>query len=152
MTVISRKTVRDEIAAALSTAIAGSGKPVSSVFGYQPGQLNGESPVVLILSAGSERQIAGLGAKKYDNRFEFELHFMVYDGKDNQPLTEKQREDKVDEIEALAAEWFANNQSGTNYRALRYTTVPTQITTVTYLDGNPYRLEIVKISLEAPDL
>ncbi len=150
MSVLSRKSVREEIATALAADIAGTGKPVSSVYPYQIGVLNGESPVVLVLSNGTQRHPRGMGAKTYDNAFTFELHVLVYDGKDN-PLTEQQREDKVDEIEAAMAAWFALHQSGTNYRACTYTPEPTQITTVKYLDGNPYRLEVAKVHVEAPD-
>ncbi len=152
MTVLNRETVRDEIVTALSAAIAGSGKPAAAVYGYQKGKLDGESPVVLVLSAGIQRAIAGLGTNKYYNQVTLEIHILVYDGADNQPLTEIQREDKVDEIEAATADWFKDHQIGTSYRAARYTPEqPSEITTVTYLDGNPYRLEIVKVQLEAPD-
>ena len=87
MTIISRKTIRDEIVAALSTALTGSGKPVSSVYGYQIGKLSGESPVVLVLSRSTERRPAGVGAKKFNNTFELELQVLVYDGLENNPLT-----------------------------------------------------------------
>jgi hypothetical protein len=152
MTTLSRETVRDEIVASLASSIAGSGKPVSSVYGYQVGKLDGESPVVLVLSASTARTPRGMGAQSWDNEFSFELHVLVYDGKDANPLTEQQREDKMDEIEAAIAGWMATHQHGTNYRALYYTPEPTTITSVTYLDGNPYRLEVIKVRVEAPDL
>ncbi len=155
MTIISRKTIRDEIVAALSTALTGSGKPVSSVYGYQIGKLNGESPVVLVLSRSTERRPAGVGAKKFNNTFELELQVLVYDGLENNPLTEQQREDKVDEIEAAMADWFASHQNGAEHamthRALTYTPTPTAVEPITYLDGNPYLLERVTVRLEAQD-
>jgi hypothetical protein len=151
MTVLSRKTVRDEIATALQTAVAGSGKPFSSVYGYQIGKLDGESPVCLVLSAPIQRSIQGIGTQRYYNTIDLELHVLVFDGDKNQPLTEQLREDKMDECEAALAAWFATHQSGTSYQVCEYTPEPTQITNVEYLDGNPYRLEIVKVRLEARD-
>lgn len=150
MTVLSRKTVRDEISAALQSAVAGAGKVFASVYGYQIGVLNGESPVCLVLSGPIKRDLQGMGTQRYYNTIEIELHILVYDGKDN-PLTEQKREDKMDECEAALATWFAAHQSGTSYQACSYTPEPTQITTVEYLDGNPYRLEMVKVKLEARD-
>lgn len=154
MTVLNRKLVRGEIATALAADATVSGL-VSSVYSYQKGRLGGESPVVEVLSGGIGRSIAGMGAKRYDSSFELELHILVYDGDDDNPLTESQRDDAVDDIEAAIAAWCAAHQSGTYYRALRYTddgAKPTEITNVKMLDGNPYRLEIVTLSVEAPDL
>jgi hypothetical protein len=151
MTVLSRKLVRDEITAGLSAAVAGSGKPASAVYGYQKGKLDGESPVVLVLNGPIKRDFAGMGTGRYDNSLSLELQVLVYDGDKNQPLTEQQREDKIDECEAAIAAWCASNQKGTYYRALTYTPEPTEVRQITYLDGNPYLLEVIKLSMEAPD-
>jgi hypothetical protein len=153
MTVISREAVRDEVVAGLSADIVGDGRPVKAVYGYQIGTLEGESPVVLVLSGPIKRKIAGMGAKRYDNTITLEIQSLVYDGDTNQDLSEQEREDKLDEIEAAIATWCVNHQIGTNYRALRYTpNEPTEVQKIPYLDGNPYLLEVIKIEVEAPDL
>jgi hypothetical protein len=151
MTTLSRETVRDEIVTAVAAAVAGTGKPFSSVYGYQKGDLGGESPVLLVLSGSIQRQIDGVGTKRYYNFITLELQILVYDGDENQPLTEQEREDKIDACEAALANYFKDHQSGTSYLALAYTPEPTQITEVTYLDGNPYRLEVAQLKLEAKD-
>jgi hypothetical protein len=151
MTTLSRETVRDEIVTALSSAVAGSGKVFSSVYGYQKGKLDGESPVCLVLSAGIQRSIRGIGAQVYDNHIDLELQILVYDGDKSNPLTEQQREDKIDTCEAALAAWFVTHQSGTNYRVVDYTPEPSQITAIPYIDGNPYLLEKIKVTVEAPD-
>jgi hypothetical protein len=150
VTMINRETIRDAVVSGLVTATTGTGKPVSGVYGYQKGRLDGESPVILVLSGGIQRIPAGLGSQKYNNVIELELHLLVYDGADN-PLSEAEREDKVDAIELACAGYFATNQNTATWRACFYTPDPTQITNVTYLDGNPYRLEIVKVRLEVQD-
>lgn len=155
MTVVNRETIRDEIVAALTTSLTGSGKPVSSIYGYQIGKLNGESPVVLVLSRSTHRETAGVGSAIFNNTFELELQILVYDGAENNPLNEQQREDKVDEIEAALAGWFVTHQNGAahsmTHRSLTYTPSPTSVEPITYLDGNPYLMERVTVRLEAQD-
>lgn len=150
MSVLSRKTVRDELAAALQSAISGAGKPVSSVYGYQPGKLDKESPVVLVLSRGIRRSVDGIGAHRYRNEIALELHILVYDGAQN-PLNEQQREDKLDSIEAALAAWFVDHQSGTSYQNAWYAPEMTDVRPVIYVDGNPYLLEIVRVTVDAKD-
>jgi hypothetical protein len=151
VTALNRQLVREEIATGLRTELTGSGKPVSSVYHYQKGKLEGESPIVLVLSGPIQRSPNGLGAKKYDNNIELEIHILVYDGEDNNPMTEEEREEAGDLIEQMTAEWFAQNQTGTNYRSVTYTPRPTTKTTVKYIDGNPYLLEVVPVELEKAD-
>lgn len=150
MTVLSRKTVKEEIGNGLSTALVGSGKPASALYTYQKGKLGGESPVILVVSGILERMFRGMGAVTYDSNFLIECHVLVYDGDNNQPLTETLREDKGDELEAAIATWVAANQKGTCYRALRYSK-PTERASVIMLDGEPYLLEIISLEVEATD-
>ncbi len=151
MSAINRKNVRDEITAALQAALTGSGQPVSNVYGYQPGKLDGESPVILVLSQSTQREIGGIGSQKYHNTFSLELQVLVYDGDQNQDLTEKQREDKIDEIETALADWFAAHQTGTTYSLAHYAPEPSTIVSVNYLDGKPYRIESITVRLESWD-
>jgi len=150
MTPLSRKTVKEEIGSGLSTALVGSGKPVKALYTYQKGKLGGESPVLLVTSGVLFREFKGMGSTTYDSQFEIVCHLLVYDGDENQPLTESQREDKGDEIEVGIATWIASHQKGTNYRALRYS-APTERASVQMLDGEPYLVEIIKLEVEAPD-
>jgi len=152
MTVLSRELVRDEIATGLASALTGSGKPVSSVYNHQKGKLSNESPVVLVMARSIDRRIDGIGAKRYRSIIGIELHVLVYDGDKSNPLSESQREDRLDTIEAAIADWAANNQSGTNYQALEFTSQPTEVMKVPNVDGSPYLLEIITFSVEAKDL
>jgi len=150
MTVLSRKTIKEEIATGLSTALVGSGKPAIALYSYQKGKLGGESPVILVTSGTLDREFKGMGSTTFDSRFIIDCHVLVYDGDENQPLTETQREDKGDELEVGIATWVASHQKGTNYRALRYQK-PTERASVVMLDGEPYLLEIISLEVEAPD-
>ncbi len=150
MTVLSRKTVRDEIATGLRTSLTGTEKPVSSVYANRVGKLNGESPVLLVLSGQSLRAFQGMGTKRYQSAMTIEIHSLIYDGDQNNPLTESQREDKADEIEAGIAGWIADHQIGTSYRSLKYAQATDRLD-VQMLDGNPYLLEIIYLEVEGLD-
>lgn len=150
MTVLSRKLVRTELADGLRAAVTGIGKPVSTVYDHRVGKLNGESPVLLVISGESEREIQGMGAHRFSNSMTFEIHSLIYDGDQDQPLTEIQREDTADEIEAQVAGWIAEHQRGINYQALEYAQ-PTDRIEVQMLDGNPYMLEIIYLSAKGTD-
>lgn len=152
MTTLNRKFARAEIAAGLAAALVGTGLPVKSVYAYQPGKLDGESPVVLVLSGPIQRAHQGMGTARYHNEIDLEIQVLIYDGSTSNPLTEAQREDKMDDIETAVADWFAGHQKGTYYRAVHYTPEPTRILNANYLDGNPYRIEVIPVQLEAPDL
>ena len=84
------------------------------------------------------------------NGMTFEIHSLIYDGDQDQPLTEDQRDDKADEIEAKIADWIATHQRGTSYQVLRYAQ-PTDRVEVRMLDGNPYLLEIIYLYAEGKD-
>lgn len=151
MSAQNREVVRDEIATGLETALTGEDKPVLAVYNHQPGKLDGASPVILVLSGPIQRRIQGIGTQRYYNTVDIEIHALVYDGKENQPLTEDAREDKLDKVEQLIADWFATHQVGENYRNVEYTPKPTEKRRVTYLDGNPYQLEVIPVRLNSED-
>lgn len=151
MTVRNRKDVRAEIYNGLLTAVSGAGKPASSVYTGQKKELNKESPVVLVLGSGIQREIAGVGSAKYDNSVNLEIWYLVYNGNESNPLTESQREDALDDVEAACAQWFVDHQKGTTYRALDYTPQKTEIMPVKYIDGNPYLIETALLVLDGRD-
>ena len=152
MTVLSRKTVRKEVGAGLETVLVGTGLPCAAVYSYQVGKLGGMSPVVEVLSGTINRPFAGMGTKRYESDMTLEIHILVYDGQVNQPFTDEQKEDAADDIEAIVAQWVADHQRGTNYRAVRFAEEQSQRAEVKMLDGNPYMIEILKLEVEAPDL
>lgn len=159
MMVKNRQIVQDEIADFLKIDFASylgvdGVNPIvaiSQIYGYMPAKLNGASPVVLVLGAPVARAYAGVGTAKYENEMEIEIHHLVYDGAENNPLSEENRERTMNLMEAYNAQSCAARQRGTNYRALRRNG-PTDRTAIKYLDGNPYQLEIIKILVEAPDV
>lgn len=152
MTALDTSLVIEEIANGLDTQLVDTDSLVSSVYDYQKGVLNGESPVLLVLENGVQRSRNGIGARSYDNNVYAEIHILVYDGDKEQPIAdERERERKVSEIEKALADWFSNHQTGTYYRSVDYTYERSQRMKTTYLDGNPYILEVIPVMLEKAD-
>jgi hypothetical protein len=152
MTVFSRDLARKEVATGLTAVLVGTGLPCAAVFSYQVGRLGGASPVVEVMSGTIARGFAGMGTSRFDSNMNLEVHILIYDGDENNPLTEPGREDAADQIEALIAGWVSTHQRGTYYRALRFSGDHSERAGVKMLDGNPYQLEILKLELEVPDL
>lgn len=152
MTTINRKNVRDEVYTGLLAAVSGVGKPASNVYKGQKKELFKESPVLLILSSGIQREIAGVGSQLYENKINIELMYLVYNGDENNPLTEDQREDALDDLEAATAQWCVTHQRGTAYRSLNYTPQMTEVIPIRYIDGNPYLIESALLTLEGRDV
>ena len=122
----------------LKAAVAGTGKPAASAYLGQRKELNKESPVLLVMFGGIDRKFAGVGTKLYENSTTIELQYMVYNGAEDNPLAEDEREDAMADIETAVAQWFADHQKGTHYRSVIYPVEKTQPLPLKHIDGNPY--------------
>lgn len=94
--VINREVVRDQLAALLTTAMVGPGKPAEAVYNHQVGDFNGKSPVVVVTSVGT-----GRGSAIVANTTVFLLEvitFVLYALEDG-TWTEAQSEDRLDLLE-----------------------------------------------------
>ena len=145
----SRKTARDALTALLSDALVGTGLPVQAIYGYQKGDFDGQSPVVLVLSGGSEREPFALNATHWENEFVFEVLVFVADA-DGSSWTDEDVENKVDEIEAIIAATVASNRKTTNWSMLDYAE-KTAVSSVT-IAGNPYKMEVIPLKVSVIEL
>jgi len=151
MTASSAKDCINEIYTGLASAIAGTGKPASAVYKGQKKELKGESPVVLVMFSGVRRELAGVGTQLYENKFDVEIQYLVYNGSEDNPLAEDAREDALADCEAAAAGWFATHLRGTTYRSLTYTPTQAQVIPIKYIDGNPYLMLSALVTVERRD-
>ena len=139
----SRHTVRDAMATLLQTALVGTGLPVAAVYGYQVGDFAGQSPVVVVSSAGSRR----VRMTRSGSRATFYLlisTFVMYS--DGASWGEDDAEDAIDAIEALLADVIDDNQVTTNWQALDYSDRSQRISVE--IGGTEYIYEAVEVSVE----
>jgi len=156
MTATNRQTKRERIAAILTTNLVGAGKPVSVVYAYQKSKLD-VSPVLLVMSSGSERNKNKIGSTLYRNRFGFEIHSLIRDT-DDSGLTEQQREDRLDLIDKMIADTVAQYESDNEWDRLYFSgndsrngeATPSKATKV-MIDGKPFILEIFNVEVLCND-
>jgi hypothetical protein len=139
----SRHTVRDAMTTILQAALVGAGLPVAAVYGYQVGDFAGQSPVVVVSSAGSRR----IRMTRAGSRATFYLlisTFVLYS--DGATWGEDDAEDAIDAIEALLADVIDDNQVTANWQALDYSDRSQRISVE--IGGEEYIYEAVEIAVE----
>lgn len=112
-----RETVRDALATLLETALVGTGLPAQAVFNHRAGDWAGASPVVEVLSRGSDRR--RMTARGSHAKFFMQVDvYVLYS--DDASWGEDDAEDALDEIEHLIAGVVESNQVTAQWGALDY--------------------------------
>ena len=140
----SRKTVRDALASLLNTALTGTGKPAQAVYGYQVGDFQGQSPVVIVTSAGSERDQLTMATRR-TSHFHLNIHILVLNADPSSGWTEAMAEDALDTIEQLVDQTLAANLVTTTWRDVAYDGRSTVINVA--LGGSDYRYELIPVAI-----
>ena len=106
----NRETLRDALAALLTTALVGTGLPTQHVYGYPIGDFGGESPVVVVGSAGSER-VRETTSSKWRDWFHLDVFVFVLcvDPVTTTTWDEDDAEDALDLIEKEIADALIDN-------------------------------------------
>ena len=139
----NRETSRDALATLLDTALTGVGNPVQTVYNYQIGDFQGQSPVVVVSSGGTERTPYTFEG----DRATFHLNifvFVLYD--DEGDWGEDDAEDRIDLIEKDIAETLESNQRTTNWESIQYS-AGTTVDSVE-IGGDEYRREVIPVVVE----
>lgn len=142
----SRKDIRAQLKTLLQTGLVGTGKPAQVVYGGQIADFQGQSPVVVIASAGTERRrmtFEGGRAVHHFKIFVFVLYKDAAAGWD-----EEDAEDKMDEIEdAIAGILDANAGKCSYWQALSYDRA-SECAGVP-VAGEEYRVETIPVVVQA---
>lgn len=143
----SRETARDALATLLNTALVGAGKPCQAFYGYQVADFGGQSPIAMLVSAGSERDQQTLSTRR-KSFFSFQVISFVLYADAASSWTEANSQDSLDEIENVVDETIAANlTNGTTWADLGYegrsTTGIVQV-----VGGDSYRYEIIPVRAE----
>ncbi len=150
----NRETVRDALTALLSSALTGTGNPVQSVYGYHISEFGAdgfESPVVLVLSNGSQRERRGLGSQVYRTFFQLSVLVFVSDAIAAESWTDANVEDRLDLIEKEIADVLAENRSTASWQDIKHAPAPTTILPAK-LGGHSYKMETIPVIVEVHDV
>lgn len=105
------------MAALLNTALVGTGLPVQAVYAYRVGDLGGQSPVVVVSSAGSQRPRMTAAGGRTTVLLQVDV-FVLYSDED--AWGEDEAEDRLDLIEKTIAETIHSSQVTANWQAVDY--------------------------------
>lgn len=112
----SRETVRDALKALLEAQLVGVGLPVKTVTSSKNKSLDGQTPLVAVLSGGTERERLTFEGDKPT----FYLEVQVWVLQEGDGWTNAQAEDALDEIEALIANVYESARETANWAVLEY--------------------------------
>jgi hypothetical protein len=145
---VNRKTVRSALKTLLESALTGSGNPLQAFYGYLVGDFQGQSPVGMLTSAGSERRVESQYSTTdvVGNGFNFDLHILALYADPGTTWSEDDMEDVVDDAEFKVAVAIsdANEQNPTWHVSYRGDSVITYIT----ISGDRYRVETIPLRVE----
>ena len=140
--VTSRKTVRDAVAALLSTALVGVGLPANIVYAYKKADFGKRSPVVCVTSAGSERV---KNAQPVVTQSVFYIDVNVFVVMTATSWTENDSEDRIDLIEKMITDVIEDNNSNSTW-AWMDVNGRSQIEPI-LLGGDEYQHELIQLKV-----
>lgn len=146
----NRETMRDALAALLNTALTVSGNSVETVYGYKVSDFDKASPVVVVVSDGSDRDLQSMGTLKFDTTFHFVLFVFVADSSAGDSWTDQNVDDRLDLIEKDIADVVADNRKTADWAYLDYEGPKSEIGEVD-VGGEPYVVEQIKVTIRAFD-
>lgn len=138
-----RKTVRDALKVLLEAALTGAGAPVQAVHAAQLPHFEGQSPVVVVWSAGSRRERLTFQGGK--TTFYVNVDLFVRYSDPAAGWDEQDAEDALDTIERLVAEVAEYNQRTATWETLDYAD-RSVADSVLLIDGTEYRRETIPLA------
>jgi hypothetical protein len=139
MSALNRRYSRAALTALLETALVNSSL-CEAVYGYQPSDFGGKSPVATVSSAGSMRVKQTRGLDK--NEFYFNVHvFTLYS--DGSTWNEDDAENAIDNIEAAVSNVVSVNTKTNNWSNIEIS--ERTITDSVEVGGIEYRREVIPV-------
>lgn len=120
---------------------------VEAVYNHKVGDPKGRSPIVVVLSAGSDRQVTTFSTQSAVFYFEVQLWVLYADPGATPPWTEADAEDLLDLIEKEVSKVVHDNVVNGVWKDINYTGRSTVLDVAT-LGGDAYVLEKIPIGVE----
>lgn len=129
---------------ALATLLASSVTLEQAVYNYQVGDFQGQSPVLVVTSAGTEQTPGDFEGD--DTTFYFNIHVFVLYADPDASWTEQNAEDTLDDIEKQIRAMIADNQVTANWSMIRL--ADRSVTRPIVIGGDEYRHEVFPVAAE----
>jgi len=137
----SREAGRDALVTLLAAALVGGGLPAKTVTGSKVAALQSNTPLVVVLSAGSQRERLTYQGHKAT----FYLEILVFVRQAQTGWTNAQAEDALDDIEALIAGVLEANTATDNWEMVDYDG-PSTVFEIE-ADGSRYYMERIPVAV-----
>lgn len=134
----NRKFIRKTFKAILSGGIS----EVQKVISGQVDDFKGQSPIIVLDSAGSTRTPIAVGSSYPDHKIDLFTFVLCSDPENG--WTEENAEDQLDDIECKIGDLIDANQQSAYWNAISYVQ-PSEAITVT-IGGVDYRREVTTLS------
>lgn len=141
---INRETIRDALTTILTTALVGAGKPAQAVYGYQPADFRGQSPVVTISSGPIMRPPMTIAGNAVECILDIHV-FVLYD--DGGTWNEDDAEDRLDLIECTIADTLQTYRRHPNYWQRAVYEGETETGSLA-IGGDEYRIERIRVRFQ----
>ena len=146
MSLQSRKTIREQVAAGLTTALS-SVTPAPDVYDYMRTGFEGRSPIVRVWSESSDRPESV--AQMINTRFVIDVQVWVLVDENGTVAEQAASEDTLDAIEYVIAEWVEANQQNAYWNQVKFSR-PSFIQT-TLVGSYTYIVETLALEVLAGD-
>jgi hypothetical protein len=100
----------------LGDAVVGAGKPAQALYGYVVGDFEGQSPVVVVASAGTDP--GRLTARGSQLRYFFDILVFVLRGTSGTDYDEEDADSQLDTVADAVEDWLADNQRGDDWESI----------------------------------
>ncbi len=148
---VNRETIRDYVTTILDAKLGSGGEDiVEAVYGYKIGDFQNQSPVVTVISAGSERERAKRGSEKWDTTFYITIFVFVVYAVEGTAWGEDDAEDRLDLIEKELTDALMDARSQAQdasapWDTITFSTGRSDATADLTVGGKAYRREIFDI-------
>lgn len=158
----NRETARDYLATLLNAELVTSKAYAVAVYNYMKSKLGGQSPVVIVASAGSARAHKGMGTDKHRNKFRYLIKVLVRDAdtEANANWTEQAVEDRLDLLEKEIVDVIMDNRSTAQNASVPWVRLHlesfetgefSRLVFIPDIDGEPYIMEEIPVIAELHD-
>lgn len=146
---VNRKDIRSGLVTIFETELVGTGLPVEAVYSYNVRSFQGQSPVVVVRSAGIRRKPLGQASSVYRNWIP--MGILIYVKDETGSWTAEDAADALDDCEAAIVKAVLENRKNPGvWNDMIPEDSYSQIFNVT-VDGEPYLLEIMTVLVIAND-
>ncbi len=143
---VNRSVGRKALASLLSAALTGAGKPAQAVYAYKVGDFKGQSPVVIVTSAGSQREKIMLSTTTRRVSVFLDVFTFVLYADPATGWTESDAEDRLDLLEKSISDVLVDNVNTANWNNLTVDS-KSQIDSVV-IGGADYARELIQVKLD----